>query len=155
MSNITRRAELRNGLLFPIEQQFDRFFNSFFEDFLTPNMRDVCRATTGYPKVDATSTESEFILRAAVPGVTRDNLKVEIEDSTLTLSGEMNDEYRHDEENSHIRELHKSRFSRTIQLPENVEGDPEAKLKDGILELKWKTREAPKPKAKLIEVKQE
>ena len=52
-----------------------------------------------------------------------------------------------------IRELRRSAFERSVYLPNNIAGDPEAIMKNGILKLTWNLPDKPIPKIKKIEIK--
>ena len=153
MTQIMRRmSDLHDQLMFPFEQEFDRFFREFWG---SPGTLDKLASATGYPKMDVISEGENFIIRAAVPGVSPDNIKVEILDGSVSLSGEMEQEYKSDKGAFYTRELHKSRFSRSIRLPEEVDQtkDPSASFKDGILTLKWARRKSPAtPQPKIIPI---
>ena len=144
--------DLRDSLFFPFQNHFDKIFQDFFQEFSSVGGLDV---TSGYPKLDALTTKDSFIIKAAVPGVQEKDISIELNDNILRLSGEMSSEYKQEEEDLYVKELHKSRFSRTIELPENIEGDPEAVLKDGLLTLKWKIKPQESPKTKKIAIKSE
>jgi HSP20 family molecular chaperone IbpA len=145
----------RDNFFFPIEQEFDRLLTDFFGDKRSLNK---LRGKSGYPKMDIVAEKDRWAIRAAIPGVDPKDVKVEImpESNSVRVSGEMATEYK-SPEGSHymVAELHKSRFSREVVLPDFIEGDPEAEIKDGILTLTWKTvvKEPEIPKPKIIEVK--
>jgi HSP20 family protein len=142
----------RDGFFGPLEQHFDNFFNSFFG---TPSF-DGLKNSVDYPKMDVTIEKDSFVVRAAVPGVKAENLKVEVIDNILKLSGGMAEEYKSDKNNDkhYVRELRKSYFERKVKLPKDLVGDPEADLKDGLLTLRWKLPKIEqKPASKVIEVK--
>ncbi|CAK9251253.1 unnamed protein product [Sphagnum jensenii] len=149
LAHVSNPRNLRNELFFPLEQHFDRFFQDFFNPKEGKSI-----VSSGYPKLDAVRTNDEFLVKVAVPGVTLENLKIEVdENNVLQISGEMSSEYKQDNSDFYVRELHKSRFSRSLSIPVDVDGDPEALLKDGILQLKWKLHPKVIKKPKLIEVK--
>jgi HSP20 family protein len=151
----------RSQLFSPFEEVFDRFFDDFFGD--RRNL-DRVKAVTGYPKIDIVTEGDYWIVKAAIPGVNPTDIKVEIipqtdsSPATLRIGGQMAEEYRSPENaNYSMRELHKSSFRRELHLPNFIEGEPEAKVKDGLLTLRWKHKidQEIKPKVKVIEVKKE
>jgi HSP20 family molecular chaperone IbpA len=171
LSPLSRRPDngltaTRSQLFTPFEDVFDRFFDDFFGD--RRNL-DRAKAGTGYPKLDIVTEESSekqgtsyWVVKAAVPGVNPDELKVEVLPQTntapamLRISGQMSEEYRSpDHAAYHMRELHKSSFRRELVLPDYIEGDPQAKIKDGILTLRWLQKYAAQAKPKVIDVKRE
>jgi HSP20 family molecular chaperone IbpA len=162
---------LRDDLLFPLEQSFDDFFNGFFGSSL-----DSAKSKSGYPKLEAGIEGDNWIVRVAVPGVTYESLNVEIEDKPqgdihfpkgdihfvqrtiaplkmLKISGKMSEEYESPKDATMYRkELRKSSFTREITLPSEIEGEPDASLKDGILTLKWKLKSIEEPKKNTIKI---
>jgi HSP20 family protein len=145
-------SHLRDSFFFPIEQVFDNFFDEFWGASKT-----FSRSGFNYPKMDVTITGDDFTIRAAIPGVDADEIKVEVIDGVVRISGEMSEEFKSEEQNYYVKELCKRKFSREVQLPEDVVDDnPEASLKNGILTLKWKTKiKEEKTKPKIIPIKTE
>lgn len=153
---------MHDDLFGSLESHFDQFFNEFFNK----SSCNKIKANSGYPKLDVVDEEESWVVKAAVPGVDSDNLKVEILPSVetestgappiLKISGKISEEYKSPENSTYyIRELKMSNFSREMYIPHFVEGEPEAELKNGILSLKWKKKEKEKKKdqPKLIEIK--
>ncbi len=147
-------APRREDLFFPIEQQFDKFFDQFFKKDLHSVGQN-----SSFPKLNAFEKEGQLVLTVAASGMTADDLRVEVDaDNILSLSGRMSEEYHSPEDSTiYLRELRASAFERRIQLPKNIEGDPTASLKDGILTLKWKLKgqDLPKSKTKIISISTE
>ena len=146
----------RDDFLFPLEQTFNKFFDEFFS---TDNL-DGVKGTGSYPKVNAYSNETEMVMHVSVSGVPSENLKVEVTpENILIVSGRMSAEYQTPKTvtNWCRHELRQSVFERHFKLPDDVEGDPVAKLKDGILTLRWRTkgRDAPQLVNKQIPIKSE
>lgn len=155
MNMLSRINPSRDDLFFPLEQHFNKFFDEFFN---RGSLSHVGK-NSGFPKMNAHEENGEFVLTVCASGMTSDDVRVEVTpDNVLVLSGRMSDEY-HSPENSkvYLRELRASAFQRTIQLPDHVDGDPTATMKDGMLVLKWKTKQAAEvvPKTKLISINTE
>ena len=124
--------------------EMDRMFDSFFRRGWLPSFRDMWPVWTEFedvmdmrsPRVDLIDRDTEFFVKAEIPGVKRDDLKVDLTGDRLTIRGE----HRHEEkaeEGSYMRsEITRGAFSRTISLPEDVNADEvKADFKDGILEI--------------------
>lgn len=126
-------------LFHPFEQHFSKVFSDFGSSFGDISTK------SGYPKMDIVTADGHLIVKAALPGVDPDNIKVEVTpDNMLQISGKMEEEYRSpDGSEYHVRELKMSSFTRTVSLPEwaNKDKDPDAVMKDGMLVLKWKMPE--------------
>ena len=102
---------------------------------------------TWHPAVDIFETEQEIVLKAEVPGMTRDQVHVEVDEGTLHLKGERKIEKDVKEEHCHRLERVYGSFHRSFILPDSV--DPEkvrAELKDGILDIRLGKQEQTKPK---------
>jgi HSP20 family protein len=96
----------------------------------------------------------EFIVRADLPGLRKENVKVEITDNVLTLSGERKEEKEEKREGYYRSERSYGSFYRQIPLPEGAKTDTAtAEFKDGVLEI---TMQAPErqPRARRLEIKQ-
>ncbi len=121
-------------------------FNDLFED----NMgRAAAQASVsqGYPAVDVLESKDSYLIRAELPGMKREDIKVEVKDGTLVLSGERKSEkpaegveYRHIERVA-------AKFWRSFSLPETVKQDGiEATYKEGLLEIRVPKAEEAKPR---------
>lgn len=143
----------KNDFLFPVEHYIDSFYNEFFK---SSNVKDAVKAVGGYPKMDVNiENDRHLVIRAAVPGMTVDDINIEFSNRILKISGQMKEEYKSSNNAVYyVQELRKSKFTRELELPEWVKEEPEATLKDGILKLTWEVplKEEPE-KPKLIKVK--
>jgi HSP20 family protein len=89
------------------------------------------------PSVDVVRSPDELVVRANVPGVKPDEVKIVVEGDVLTVSGEHQEEKEQKRENYVRRERRYGSFSRSIALPSGVKADDiEATSEDGVLELK-------------------
>jgi HSP20 family protein len=112
--------------------------NRLFEDTLTRSRVPEEGLVPGgwSPSVDIYETDAEIILKAELPGVTRDKINLEIKDNVLILKGERSFEKDVKEENYHRIERGYGGFQRTFTLPTLVDRNKiKAKYKDGILEV--------------------
>ncbi len=110
--------------------------------------------STWSPVVDIEETEKNYEIRAELPGLTKDKVKVTLEGGVLTLSGERDLERKVEGKTFHRVERSHGTFSRSFTLPEDV--DPEsvvANFKDGLLDIQVAKREEVLPKS--IEVRVE
>jgi len=104
-------------------------------------------AGTWYPAVDIYETDAEIVLQVEVPGMTKDQVNVEVDEGTLHLRGERKIEKAVNEENYHRVERVYGTFHRSFALPDSVDPDKvRAELKDGILEIRIGKREQAKPR---------
>jgi HSP20 family protein len=114
----------------------DRLFDISFpwKVFQTLN-RGENRESRFLPRVDIHNTEKEYILTAEIPGVSKDNIHIEVHDGILTLSGEKKEERKEgDGKMTHLVERSFGTFSRTMTVPEDGDIDHiQASHKDGVL----------------------
>lgn len=88
------------------------------------------------PSVDLVKKEGALVLRADIPGITPDDVKIEVDDDLLTVSGEHREEKEEKKEHYMRRERRCGSFSRSMVLPKGVKADNiEASCKDGVLEV--------------------
>jgi HSP20 family protein len=86
------------------------------------------------PSVDISETGQEYLIRAALPAVSKEDVKVTVDDGMLTLSGERRQQEEHTGEKFHKVESYYGSFSRSFALPEAVdEAAIRAESKDGVL----------------------
>jgi len=96
------------------------------------------------PAVDIRETDEALLVEAELPGIDKNDVKVEIKDNVLTISGERKYEKDVKEENVHRVERAYGRFVRSLALPTTVDTDKvEAEMKNGVLRLRLpKTEQA-------------
>ena len=106
------------------------------------------------PVVDIEESAEAYTIRAELPGLSKEKVKVTVENGALTLSGERDLERRVETKTFHRVERSHGTFTRSFTLPDDV--DPEsvaANFKDGLLEIQITKREEALPKS--IEVRVE
>jgi len=100
------------------------------------------------PAVDVRETKDALIIHAELPGISKDDIQVEVHEGRLTLSGERKYEKEVDEENVHRIERAYGKFSRSFSLPRDVDTNAvDASMKDGVLEIRLPKKETAKPKS--------
>jgi len=106
----------------------------------------------GMPKIDIKETATEIVVKAELPGVSEDDVEIEISDNMMTISGEKKDEKEEKEEGYHYKESQSGSFTRSFTLPAEVLAEKaEAEMDGGILKVTVPKAEA--KKAKKIAVK--
>lgn len=97
------------------------------------------------PSVDITENGDEFLIKAEIPGVKKEDISIDIHQGVVTLSGERKSETR--DEKEHRIERYYGRFSRSFSLPDNVdEAAVKAENKEGMLYLHLPKSAGQKPK---------
>lgn len=137
----------RQGLVDRLNRDF---FDGFFEDFgLSKGLSEQTRFT---PAFDVSETENEVVVTAEVPGIDQKDIDVRLSDGLLTIQGEKKQEKEENKKHYHTVERHYGSFSRTMQLPGDVDAEKvDATYKDGVLKVILPKTET--AKARRIEVK--
>lgn len=135
-----------------IEDMFDRYTRAMG----WPSNRGQELITTGdwSPRVDISETDNEFVVKAEIPEVKKEDVKVSVDNGVLTIQGERKQEKEEKGKKFHRVERYYGSFVRSFTLPDNVdETKVKATFKDGMLNLQIPKTAETKPKA--IEVKVE
>jgi HSP20 family protein len=104
------------------------------------------------PSVDVSETDGEYQIKAEIPDVKKEDVKVTLEDGVLTIQGERKQEKEDKGKKYHRVERTHGSFVRSFTLPDLVDEEKvKAEFKDGILKLQLPKSEKARPKA--IEVK--
>jgi Molecular chaperone (small heat shock protein) len=133
--------------LMNIQREIGRVFDSLFSDV------DGGRMTMEWsPRVDVLENNDSYILRAELPGVNKNDVKITLRDNILTIKGEKKQEKEEKDVNFHRTERMYGSFERSFTLPSGVKNDKiDATYKDGVLTITLPKVEEAKPKE--IEVK--
>jgi HSP20 family protein len=128
------------GGLTALRRDMDRLFEQFLG-------REPFQSGGAEPAIEVADTKDAVVVKAQVPGVSKENIQVSVTENTLMLKGEVKQEETKDDKNYHRREFHYGAFTRTIALPTTVQADKAtAQLKDGVLEVTIPKREETKAK---------
>jgi HSP20 family protein len=138
------------------ETEMDRIMEDFFGRNTRPWWPSL-RSRGGLselirPAVDIYEEKDDIVVKAELPGMTKDDIEVDISDTHLTLKGEKKKEEKIEEKDFFACERSYGAFHRSVELPKDVQADRvKASFKNGILEIRLpKTEEA---KTKEIKVK--
>jgi HSP20 family protein len=131
--------------LMRVREEMNRLFSQFFREGDGEEGTWVTGMWT--PPVDIHETDEALILKAELPGFSKDDVHIELHDNRLTLRGERKHETEVKEEQYHRRERAYGSFHRAFLLPATIDQDQvKASFKDGILELRLPKSEKAKPK---------
>ncbi|MBA3365091.1 MAG: Hsp20/alpha crystallin family protein [Actinobacteria bacterium] len=99
------------------------------------------------PAVDAWETDKEIVYALDLPGIPQDTISIELDDNSLTISGERERSSEMTQDAMYRFERRFGQFSRTIGLPPGVsDADVSADYRDGVLELRVSKPQAPQPR---------
>jgi len=124
---------------------FARLFENFFGEDLLPSEDVSNRAWM--PAVNIRETDTAFLVEAELPGLTKKDIEITLENNLLKLSGERRFEKDTNEENYHRVERQYGQFLRTFSLPSQVDSNAvKATFKDGVLTIEVPKAEEAKPR---------
>jgi HSP20 family protein len=105
------------------------------------------------PSADISETEKEYVIRAELPAVKKEDVHVSVDAGVITIKGERKQQKEDKSEKFHRVESFYGSFERSFSLPENVNGDAiRCESKEGILTVHIPKNEAPKSRPKQIAV---
>lgn len=111
-------------------------------------------SATWAPQLDAFRRGDKYVIRADLPGLKKDDVKVDVQDGVLTISGERRTEHDEDKDDVYRSERSYGRFFRAVSLPEHVGAqDCDATFKDGVLEVSFAAPKKPEHKATQVQVR--
>jgi HSP20 family protein len=138
-----------------MERTFEDFFRrpfSLLNPSFWPGMRMEGMEELS-PNVDIFEEGDDIVVKAEMPGITKDDLEVSVTDNTITISGEKKKEEKIEKKNYFRMERTYGSFTRNIPIPSEVEKDKiKAKFKDGVLEIRAPKTEEAKQQAKKIDI---
>ena len=140
---IVRWEPLRE--LSSLQSDMNRFFDTMFQTPSGGGQGTQLRRWT--PAMDLAETEDAFVLRADLPGVSQEDVHIELEDTVLTVSGERKSDHEAKGEGFYRVERAFGSFSRSLTLPKGVDAEAiAAQFTDGVLEVRIPKPEQRKPR---------
>lgn len=116
--------------------------------------RELMAAVDWAPSCDVSETDKDYRVRAELPDVKKDDVKVTLEDGVLTLQGERREEKQEKNEKFHRRELSYGSFLRRFTMPDDADdAKVEATFENGMLEIVIPKTKFKAAKAKAIEIR--
>ena len=135
-----------------LEEMSDRLNRMFARPAARTNGKETMIVADWVPTVDISETDGEYEIKAEIPDVKKEDVKVTLEDGVLTIQGERKREKEEKGKKYHRVERSYGSFVRSFGLPDLIDEEKvKAEFKDGILNLHLPKSEKAKPKA--IEVK--
>jgi len=147
MSNLTPRRPQQSIWDFMSEME------RVFDDTWAPTRTGKALAQEAFtPRVDVKETEDHYLIAADLPGINRNQIKVECHQGRLSISGERSKEVTSEKDQWHRVERTYGRFERSFQLPVDVKEDQiQARFEDGVLEVLVPKAQAAKSRTIAIE----
>ncbi len=99
------------------------------------------------PSADISETDKEYVIRAGLPGVNKEDIKVNLSDGVITIEGERKQRKEEKSEKVHRVESYYGSFARSFSLPENIKAESvTSDYKDGVLAVHIPKTEKERPK---------
>ncbi len=131
--------------IFSIRDEMNRMFDRFFNRGTLEDDGIAMHAIV--PDVDIVEKDDAYILKAELPGVSKDDVKITLRENLLTIKGEKKKEKEEKNRNSYRSERMYGTFERTFTLPSMVRDERiQANFKDGVLTVEIPKSEEVKPK---------
>jgi HSP20 family protein len=135
--------------LLGLNREVDRFFNSFLTKADHAEVENIVS-----PSMEVEETDNHFNISFELPGVEKDDLKIEMKEDVLTVSGEKKSQNVVNEKNYHYSERSFGKFKRAIEINSSVVNDKiNAEFKNGVLFISLPKAEEAKPKQIEVKVK--
>ncbi len=136
-----------------LEDMSDRLNRMFARPVTRTNGKETLRVADWMPTVDISETEGEYVIKAELPEVKKDDVKVTLEEGVLTIQGLRRQEKEEKTTKYHRIERSYGTFVRSFSLPDQVnESGVKAEFKDGMLNLHIPKSEKAKPRAIEVQV---
>lgn len=150
---VRRPSAFKPAFIKTIDETVDEMLNNAFPEWeKTFGIKFEGKA---YPKVNVYDYEERVKIIAEIPGLTKDDVRIEVEEDTLFIIGDKVDLFSNEDESKLIkRELTHSKFSRGFQLDGQFEiGKITASFNDGILHIELPKVTPDKPQKKVVDIK--
>lgn len=108
------------------------------EDFSPPRWRKEFERVAMTPSVEVHENKSYYTMKFDLPGVPKENIKIDLHDNVLTVSGERKEEKKEEdkEKRTYLSEVQYGAFTRSFTFPEGIDAErSEAKFENGVLSL--------------------
>ena len=127
-------------------RQWNSVFDRFFENRLSPNVREDAVVTRWSPTVDVSETPTEITFSVELPGFEKEEIEISLEENVLSISGERKFEKEENRDFHRVERWYGS-FSRSFKLSATVDSSKiDAGLKDGLLTIHLPKVEEAKPR---------
>jgi len=133
-----------------IEDMFDRYTRAVGRP--GADQKQIGTEAEWAPRVDIQETDKNFVILAEIPGISKDDVKVDITEGVLSIRGERKQEKEEKGKKFHRIERVYGSFKRSFSLPDNVdESKIKASFKDGVLDLS--IPKTPEKETRAIDIK--
>ena len=153
----------RPAEILPRAHDMERWFDRMVEDFWRRPFPSLLRPERWWPAeagmmmrmpaVDVFEEKDDVVIKAEIPGLSKEDISVQVTDSTMIIKGEKKREEEIEEEDYSCCERSFGSFARTVDLPSDVKADQvKASFKNGVLEVRMPKTEEAKKKAITVKI---
>jgi len=136
-----------------MEELFEDFFRRAFERPWWPSISRRFEEMELSPSVDIFEEGDDIVVKTELPGMTKDDIEVNLTENTITISGEKKREEKVERDNYYHLERSYGSFRRSFDLPAEVQTDKaKASFKNGVLEVRIPKTEEAKKKVQKIKI---
>lgn len=134
----------RGSLLTPFrDAQFQRAVDRIMDDWAGPRMKGELQNYSFNPTCEVSETKANYLLKFDLPGVNKDQIKIDMHENQLTVSGERREEKKEEDKKRHLSEVFYGSFMRSFTFPTTVDPERiEAKYDNGVLSISVPKSEA-------------
>ena len=118
----------------PNNELMSKRFSDIMDEFFSEAVNT--RRNNFTPSIDISETDNQFLISAELPGMKKEDISIDLENSQLTISGERSFQKEEEGKKFHRVETQYGSFSRSFQLPDNVDEETiEASYDEGLLNI--------------------
>ncbi|WP_028583807.1 Hsp20/alpha crystallin family protein [Desulfogranum mediterraneum] len=156
-SQLTPSRQQQTGIA-PLEREFNQLIDRFFSAsrgvwFEQPFQLPLETTALLKPRIDLSAREREYILSLEIPGVKEEEVKINLSNNTMTITGEKRQEHEEKRGNYYRMERSYGSFQRILSLPEDVDQENiKASFKRGVLTVTMPRRRVSEASGKIIEI---
>lgn len=157
--SIIRKESQYQSPVAQLHEEIDRFFERMMRSFgldshFFPDSLHTNNGTLLKPNVDIAATDTAYTITVEAPGVTEDNIQLELVDDTLTIRGEKKQQTESRDMDFYRIERRYGTFQRVLSLPEDADRENiDAQFKNGVLTITVPRRAQSKPRGKIINIR--
>ena len=136
---------------YQMQKEMDDLFSNFYNQNFLAEFKE-----SFLPKFDIMETDSQYLVKAEIPGIEEKDIKVSLNNRILKIEGKKEHKKESKDVKYHRMESHYGRFERSLELPDNIDEDNiNAKFKNAILEVSVNKKEKDSTVTKQITINKE